>query len=75
MQENDRIKKRLAELQKALTLEDFYAFMLREPGQQDIIDDLTIQCAIACVRNDCYFSGCIVYSSCPMRSWRISLLN
>jgi len=63
------------ELQKALKLADFYAFMLRDSIQEEVIDDQTIQCAIACVRNDCYFSECIVYSDCQMKSWRMSLLN
>jgi len=74
-QTNRQIRKRVKEFQKALKLADFYAFMLREPIQGEVIDDQTIQCAIACVRNDCYFIGCIVYSACPMKSWRISLLN
>ena len=73
---NRQIRKRVKELQQALALADFYAFMLRDPVIPDeVIDDQTIQCAIACVRNDCYFSDCRVYSTCPMKSWRLSLLN
>ncbi len=75
MKEKDRIKKRIAELQKSLKLADFYAFMLRDPIKEKVIDDQTIQCAIACVRNDYYFSDCIVYENCPMEGWRMSLLN
>jgi len=75
MKEKDRITKKVVELQKALALADFYAFMLRDSIQEEVIDDQTIQCAIACVRNDCYFSECIVYSDCQMKSWRMSLLN
>jgi len=75
MKKKDRINRRVAELQEALQLAYFYAFMLREPIQGGVIDDQTIQCAIACVRNDCYFSDCIVYNSCQMESWRMSLLN
>jgi len=75
MKEQYRIKKRVAELQQALTLVDFYAFMLRDPIQGEATDDQTIQCAIACVRNDCYFSDCIVYYSCQMESWRLGFLN
>ena len=59
MEENDKIDKRVEVLQ-ALDLADFYAFMLREPGQKGVVDDQTIQCVIACVRNECYFSDCIV---------------
>ncbi len=70
---NRQIRKRVKELQQALALADFYAFMLREPGLGGTIDDQTIQCAIACVRNDCYFS--VVYSDCQMKGWRVSLLN
>ena len=68
MNEKDRINKKVVELKKALELADFYAFMLRDPIQGDAIDDQTIRCAIACVRNDCYFSDCIVYASCQMES-------
>ncbi len=49
--------------------------MLRDPIQVEVIDDQTIQCAIACVRNDYYFSDCRVYSICPMKGWRKSILN
>jgi len=63
------------EIQKAIDLAEFYAFMLREPGQKGVIDDQTNQCVLACVRGECYFSNCLVYSTCPMESWRISLLN
>jgi len=75
MKKNDRINNKVIELQKALDLADFYAFMLRESIGGVAIDDQTIQCAIACVRNDCYFDGCIVYEVCPMESWRKSVLN
>jgi len=75
MKEKDRINKKVVELQKALELADFYAFMLRDPLKREVIDDQTIQCAIACVRNDCYFSDCIVYASCPMESLKLGLLN
>jgi len=75
MKEKDRINKRVVELQKAIELADFYSFMLRDHFQGGPIDDQTIQCAIACVRNDCYFSGCIVYETCHMGSWRVGLLN
>jgi len=68
MKKSDEINKKVAEPQKAFELADFYAFMLREPVQREVIDDQTIQCAIACVRNDCYFSDCIVYDSCQMES-------
>ena len=67
MKNPNEITKRVAELQEALALADFYAFMLRDPIRGEIIDDQTIQCAIACVRNECYFSDCIVYSSCQMK--------
>ena len=72
---NRQIRKQVIELQQALALADFYAFMLREPVQREVIDDQTIQCAIACVRNDCYFSDCIVYDSCQMESWLLGFLN
>ena len=72
---NRQTKKRVKELQQALALADFYAFMLRETIQGGATDDQTIQCAIACVRNDCYFVGCIVYESCQMDNRRVSLLN
>jgi len=75
MKEPDEINKRVIELQKALALADFYAFMLREPIVGATIDVQTIQRAIACVGNDCYLSDCIVYGSCQMESWRLSLLN
>ena len=75
MKEQERINKRVTELQKALELANFYAFMLRDTLKREVIDDQTIQCAIACVRNDCYFVDCIVYSTCPMESWRLSLLR
>jgi len=74
-QTNRKIRKHVKELQQALVLADFYAFILNNPIQGEIIDDQTIQCALACVRNECYFSGCIVYSNCPMKSWRVSILN
>ena len=72
---NRKIRKRVKELQKALALADFYAFMLRDTIQGEVIDDQTIQCAIACVRNECYFSNCIVHENCQMESWRMGLLN
>ena len=74
-QTNRQIRKRVKEIQQALQLANFYAFMLRDSISGEVIDDQTIQCTIACVRNDCYFSDCIVYSNCPMKSWRISILN
>jgi len=46
MKEKDRINKKVAELQKELALADFYAFMLRGPIQEEVIDDQTIQCAM-----------------------------
>jgi len=67
--------KQMEEFLQELELADFYAFMLRDPVIGGAIDDQTIKCAIACVRNDCYFSDCIVYEACPMKSWRMSLLN
>ena len=75
MKTNRQIRKRVKELQKALALADFYAFMLRDSIQGEVIDDQTIQCAIAYVRDECYFSDCIVYESCLMESWRVSLMN
>ena len=65
----------MEEFLQELVLADFYAFMLRDPALGGAIDNQTIQCAIACVRNDCYFSDCIVYEACPMESWRMGLLN
>jgi len=75
MKEKDRIKKRVVGLTKAVELANFYAFMLRGPLKREVIDDQTIQCAIACVSNYCYFSDCVVYETCQMESWRIGLLN
>ena len=72
MRNPNEITKRVAELQEALALADFYALTLRDPIRGEIIDDQTIQCAIACVRNECYFSGCIVYSSCQMKGQKVS---
>jgi len=72
---NRQILKRVEEIQRALELADFYAFMLTFPEQKNFIDDQTLQCVIACVNKECYATKCLVFSFCPIISWRACFLN
>jgi len=72
---NRQILKRVEEIQRALELADFYAFMLTFPEQKECIDDQTLQCVLACINNECHARSCLVYNFCPQVSWRISILN
>jgi len=72
---NRQSRKQVHELQSALELSDFYAFMLTFPVHHQKPDDQTIQCIIACVNKCCSNLDCFVYAFCPMKEWRISMLS
>ena len=72
---NRQILKRVEEIQRALELADFYAFMLTFPEQKEVIDDQTTQCVLACINNECHVDDCFVHSYCPLKCFRISFLN
>ena len=73
---NRQIQKRVKELQKALELADFYAFMLKNPLSWKVVDDqMTIRCTIACINNQCDNLDCFVFETCPLYEWKLSLLS
>ena len=72
---NRQIRKRMKELQLAIELADYYAFMLSDPINYKGIDDQTINCTIACINNRCDNIDCIVFETCLLQEWRLSLLT